>query len=1064
VRARWIALLVVGAAVAVSFFLFRGGTGSVVPGAIEEHSFEPASDWTARIEREQPEPVARESMGLDGPARSAARESIAGPVLAGRVVDAGRAPVRGAVVSWTPVPDWQPWWTGPEDVAEIVERSSIVAKTGDDGSVAFFDLPESIEGTRSVLWITSEGHEALAVEVPVERERWPGGEVWELTSTSGGRVRVVDSFGESIEGATVVQVGLESALDSSFARLAWLLRRTSVTDEGGGVRMSPLAGRTGLVAMDGDDSSAAWAGQLASPVTLHIGHGFAAGGVLRWSRDLPESTVAFVTCEAVTGPYSVEVGQVRLRSDTWGPVSFPLTGAPEVRFRLHGGGVVAREQVIPAPLPGEAVAVDFDLDAGHMLWFHVIDEEGRVIPDAEVIVTWYERGREVSRRAFAREDGYIPVWGCPSGTVLPTLRAPGFVTAVTAPIELPQEHEASLSTVLLRAGRLRGVVVSSDGPVRDFQVAVWPERSPGTVERRTFTGARDGAFELDRVPHGDLIVTATALGFSQGTPRSVSVLPGVVADVRLKLEAPVRALGRVVDATTGEPVPSAEVRVVASDGYNPIGIAGPPVGVAADGVFSLGGVASRLAFVGVSAPGYSSKSVSVNVRAGAEADFGPIRLDRRQLLEVYLRHDEGVDPTEYRLRVDGPDSSVTRSFDRDGFVRVPDLSTGKLRLAAYYPDRTWRVIERTFRATDPWYVEFGASSGATLRVEVLDESGALPADGAWVSVESATALGRMDWSANLDADRRATIRHLPAGMHGVSVRGHPDRGSERLASTRVELGENDDVAIRLRVGETDRRIRVVDEHGLPLAGVSVAIDLVGSDLSLSARDLSDQEGVCVVPGLDAEAFRAHLAHPERGYSFGLEVAASPRGETIELVFREPVSTELVLMRRTGPVVGAAGTICDSNYQREIQGPASDELGRSVWTNLAPGDYVFVFEQDGYWPITKPIAVMAGAAPVRVDLYRLCTLRVEVERNARPAPGTSVFLQRVGGLMPLGDFIPLGYVDSSTGSMTTGSDGSFTLERVAEARYDWAIVLPSGERIEGALEVEPDRENLLRIEL
>jgi hypothetical protein len=791
---------------------------------------------------------------------------------------------------------------------------------------------------------------------------------------------------------------------------------------------------------------------------------FQAAGRLTWSPELSESTVVQVSCSAVVGPHARELTRTRVRADRWGPQTIDLSGAPEYRFRLDGDGVITEERVVPAPDDGALVTVDFDVRPGHILWFRILDEAGQAVPEAEASVRWQDRGIEVSRRAVARDDGLIPVWGCPSGIVVPTFRAPGFIQVEGAPIELPFVEEGVIPVTLLRAGALRGVVVCGGKPVRDFQVVVWPERDPGRALRFTFDDTADGRFALSEIPHGDLTITATAAGFSQGVPRNVRVEPGREAEVRIEVLPVLEAIGRVVDATTGASIPGATVRVEASDGFRAIGAAGPPRRVTLDGAFRVEGVSVGRAFIEVSAPGFSSTHLSADAVAETPVDFGVVRLEPRQELVIHLRHEPSDDPTAYQVRIESPDGTSMAPFGPDAFIRVPEASAGDHRFVAFHPDGSWKVVDRHLSVGSDWYVELDASGGATLRVSALDPSGILPDEGAWVETKRMTPSGPEYRSANLDARKRVVIRHLASGHHEVVLHGHPDLGSVLLASTSVDLDDRADVEVELVVGDRDRRFRVVDDRGVPVDGVSLSIDLHDRGGSHSARGLTDSDGSCVVPSLVAGEVLVHLGHPTRGYQLGIPVRIAPPGEPTPVVFEDPVRTEVVLMRRTGPVVGAVGSLCDRQLLRAIEGPPSDELGRCVWTNVAPGEYVFAFEEEGYWPTFMPITVADGVAPVRVDLYRLCDVRVSVTRGGLPVSGAEVSMQRIGGTTPLADFVAQRLVESSTGSMRTDSEGTLRLSGVAEWEYAWNVSVPTGESREGFVEVTPVGEVLLDVEL
>jgi hypothetical protein len=996
----------------------------------------------------------------------ALRRSVPSDALTGRVVRSTTGlPIADAVVSWTSLPEsLEEPWIRRADVANEVPATSVETRTAADG-VFFFNAVPPPMGGGSVIWITSSNHEPRAVLCGPEPRDLPTGREWSLTPAAAVQVRVVDSVGAPVAGATVVQSGIDITTidDNQPARLAWLLLRAATTGTNGTALVVPLAGRHRLSAHLGNSESGPFEGEAAPSTTLELGATFRVGGLLRWSPELSESTAVHLNCESIVGPHAVELVRTRVRAGTWGPLSLPLTGAPEYRFRLEGDGVVARAHVVSAPRAGDVLTIDFDVDPGHMLWFQVVDEAGATPPGVEVTVRWDDRGTQVARASQARSDGFVAVWGCPDGAVMTSVRAPGFVRADLEAIQLPLEEEGFIPVTMVRAGSIGGVVVEDGRPVDTFEIVVWPHGQAAHAQRYPFASAPDGRFELNEVPLGELTVIATAIGRTQSRPTIASVVDGRAAEVLLALEPTVTASGRVVDAATTEPIADATIRVPASDGFGSIGTTGPPHLVASDGAFFVEGVAPRLAVLTVTAPGYSSRDVSAPV-SGANADFGTIALQGRQHLEVYLRHDAGVAPDRFELSIDGPDGPRSGMFDGEGRARFEALSAGDYAISVRYPDSTWRRAEVALVAGEDWYVEFNATTGATVRVEIVHDGGDSPNRDWWVSLQRVNRQGSVFCTANLDSANRAVFRNVPASTQVVSLHGHPDGGSRVVASTRVALVDGDDLTVTLRVDDVRKRFRVVDERGDPLQGVSVSVNLSGDGFGFSARDLTDADGTCVVPGLSADDVLVHLGHAERGYSLGLPVTVSPAGAVTEVVFQASVTTELVLSRRTGPVVGGGGRFCDLQYTRAIRGPISDERGVSTWSNLAPGDYVFVFDEAGYWPIHKPVTVRDGAPPIQIDLYRLCSVRLEVTHAGKPVPGAEVFMQRIGGSVPLSEFLPSGLVVSSTGSMNTGPDGAVELDQVAEARYAWRVSMPDGTTTDGAVEVEPDRPAIVQITL
>ena len=995
------------------------------------------------------------------------RRPVASAALVGQVVDETGSPISGAVVSWTPIPERLNWVTTTRfEVASEVQASSVDSGTDNDGKFEFETGPTMMEGLASVIWITHPDFTARAIRLASDRGEWPDGKTWSLTSSAPIRATVVGTSNSAVPGAEVIQQGLDVPSEDAAQpdRLAWLLRRELTAGSDGSVRLFPLDGTHRVNARLGELESPPWDGRPAPSVVLRVGECFVVGGALRRSARLSGSKAVSVTCESISGGHVVELGRTKGSLDTWGPITVPLTGAAEYRFELQGDdeGVQTQRQVVPAPHPGEELAIDFDVDPGYVLWFRVHDDSNAPIAGAEATAHWQHAGQTVTRTAGVRPDGYIAVWGCPEGTVSASFRAPGFVPTAVGHHELPEESDRYFEVELVRAGTIRGRVVAPTGPVQDFEIVVWPQGMSVRAKRYAFANRADGSFVVDEVPTTGLTILATAAGTSQSAPRNIHVYAEQETTLELELDASVVGVGQVVDVSSGAAVRDASVRVAASDGYSAIGVLGAPHHVTDDGSFSVAGLSSGRAYINVSAPGFSTYTASAAVVAG-KADFGRVQLAQRQTLEVRLFHDEADDPTLYRVTVHGPDPTRNRFFDDEGLLRIESLSAGAHTITAHFPDQTRRQASLQLDPGRLWSVEFDAIGGATLRVETSDPAGGTPEAESYIEVKRITPEGTKTCTSVLDDQGNAVIHNVPPAIYRVALHGHPDTGSQILASARVELADWDDVTLRLDIGQGGHRFRVIDEFGTPIEGVSVALNDSGGGAGWSPRDLTDSEGLCTVLGEITGQVFAHLGHPERGYSFGHEVILGAIDDVHEIVFEAAVTTETVLMRRTGPVVGESGRFFSEQLTRAARGPASDELGRSVWTNLAPGNYVFVFDDEGYWPIHKPVTIGKGAAPIRVDLYRLCTIRVEVTNRGVPGADAGLFMQRVGGPTPLAKFLPGGFVSSSTGSMTTDSHGVVALTGVAEGLYEWAVTFADGAILEGQVDVHPGEDVRLRVE-
>ena len=928
----------------------------------------------------------------------------------------------------------------------------------------------SFDSNPSMIWITHPLHDAAHVMLEPDQSSWSSGRTIVLPARGPVRATVVDALGQPVAGATVTQwgAGLSDAQgDGLFDEHSWLITRTHETDGSGSVLLHGMPGAEELRAAYQERASVPWIGLANDDLRLELGGAFAASGGLVRGPAVSDSTKLFTVCHALVGSREVELARADTGLDRWGLLSVPLVeGAESYRFRMGGAGVLRQEHTIEPPESGARVTLDFRAEAGSWLWFVVLDADDATLFDAEITLELADGSAAYSRTSSARPDGYIAFSDCADGTYSARARCPGYVSVAIAPVMVPAPpgEEGTLGIQLERSGAIRGRVVADGVPVQNFALSMWLTHNAVASEPLVFRDRTDGSFELTEAPFGDVTLVATADGLGQSAPVNVAVRAGAVAEVRLQLANDASARGRVVDATTGAPVETAEIQRWISESSNPVSAFGDRISVAADGSFTVRGLARGATVLTATAPGFSIRTVQLVGVPDEEVDVGLVTLEARQALSVQLRLPPGQDPMRWTVRATGPEDLPVRRFSNDARVMYDATSAG-LYMFNFTDDVTQREVvhRRMLESREPWLVELEMAGSASLIVDVSRVDGAtLPAQALVAAKE--LARGRTWRTAKLDPSGRGTLAGLPPGVHQLEVRDGP-AAWRLLATRRVELAPFEEQSVVMRIGEDSRRIRVIDTAGKPIAGVDVQLSLPGSPLEWTVGARTDARGECELQGLDADRVYVHLRHVVLGARLGIELLLPPPSspaEAVEVLFESGARLTVHATGPRGPVSGVTGYLLDASGIFTIEGPFSDANGVLIFDGVAPGAYELVFDQPGYWTVRESIEVLRDGPPTRVELRRRCDLLLHATIGGVPLSGLSVNLSRVGDSRPLSDYLSVGWLEAEPSGLTTDSNGKLEILGLPEGDYTWRAVSAGGSVFEGAVTVEPDRDNRLFI--
>lgn len=617
-------------------------------------------------------------------------------------------------------------------------------------------------------------------------------------------------------------------------------------------------------------------------------------------------------------------------------------------------------------------------------------------------------------------------------------------------------RDLRLPAVETLAGR---VVSAADG--RPMAGAlVWAD-DPGAPAK---TGA-DGGYRLSGPVGRELFLGAAAPGFFQETGRRL-VQAGDRKGPTLALEPALTAAGVVVDEQ-GRPVPGVEVKAS-------VETAGP---MRSARMFESGGTArtsaagrfrirNLMAGVGhqlkLSRKGYAPLTADLPPvepgRAPAEQRFVLLR-GRMAFGRVVGPNDQPVagarvvvrpapagDRMAMMMRMfrSADDDQREAAADVNGRFEIPDLPAGTFELTArgsgYAPITVPGLeIPAGGGATDLGTVML--VQGVALEGFVVDPKGR-PVEGAEVFVAEATgdiiprgrpdstpaAVTGQDGFFRVDDRRAGETVNVDVRRPGFAAGGAPGVLAPTEEPVRIVLKPTSAV-----------EGRVVDADGKAVAGARVALvpteptamsrgfmmfSTSGTRNALSADDgsfrLED-----VAPG--PVELRAEAAGKQTGVLSNLEVASGQDLKGVEVVLATAAVVEGRVLASGRPVPGAEVQIVEPDMGRGTRffmAPmaTSDGDGYYRLDGVAPGTRTVQVEHKSHSKAVRELEVRAGANSLDISLEKGAEVSGRVvDADGRPVPSARVLLYEGNRFWDLP-------------SATSGADGSFTLEGVADGTY------------------------------
>lgn len=631
--------------------------------------------------------------------------------------------------------------------------------------------------------------------------------------------------------------------------------------------------------------------------------------------------------------------------------------------------------------------------------------------------------------------------------------------------ETPEDtgvRELRLPAMETLAGR---VVSAADGrPVAG--ALVWAD-DPGAFKK---AGA-DGGYKLSGSVDRQLYMAAAAPGFFEGLGSQI-VRAGDRRGPTLALDPAVTAVGVVVDEQ-GRPVAGVEVKAQVSAGgpfmTSDMFRSGGTTRTSSTGRFRITTLLPGMGHgLKLARRGYAPLKAELPPiepgRAAAEQRF-VLRKGRNAFGRVVDRGDQPVagarvvlnpapsgDRFAMMVRVwdTSEEEPLGATTDAGGRFEIPDVPAGTFELSARgagYAPMTVPGLEVPAGSGSTDLGTVILMPGVAVTGIVVD-TGGRPVEGAEVFVSEATGdimvRGRPDSSpaAVTGQDGFFRVEDRRAG-ETVNVDVHRS-GFASAGAPGVVAPTEEPVRIVLKPSSTLEG-RTVDEDGKPVAGARVSVIpaepaamsrgfmLFTASASRSAVSADDGSFLLedVAPGIvELQASAAGKQSAELG---NLEIRSGQDRKGVEVVLATAAVVEGRVLAGGRPVPGAGIQVVEPEMGagRFFMTPraSSDGDGYYRLDGVAPGTRTLQVEHKSYSKTVRELEVRAGENSLDFSLERGSEISGRVvDEDGRPVPGARIALFE-------------GFRSWDLPSATSGPDGSFTLESVADGTY----------RIQGAKE-------------
>lgn len=936
--------------------------------------------------------------------------------LQGRVVDAGRRPISGALV-----------WPS-NDPGRFV-------RTDSEGRY------EIAASSRDRFWLQAEaaGYLPRRQRIDGEAQRRKSVPALALTSATSVRGQLVDSA-----GASIANVRIEAHAESPTPALE-VLR----FDEVAGRSWSKGDGRFTLYGLHPNGIyrlTAAREGFVTAE--LSVSHPDPAVELylrLRKARsafghvvDTAGDPVPDVEVEATAASDSRKAGLLRALTDEAGRFELPRVPASridlEVRKEGYSALTVSGVELPPGERPLDVGTLT--LEAGAVIRGIVTDVDDAPLAGVEVDVAASharpqpDRDRREEPEATTDGDGRFSIPDLRRGARFDlSFESEGYLPSSVPGVEAGDPEP--LNIVLEAASWVSGRVIDEGrSPVESAQVNLRSSWAPGSVTphrlplyAETTLADRQGHFKFDGAGAGSYEIDVLARGFVPAAALRIEVpAAGAVEDLLIVLERGAVVEG-VVSNSAGTPVAGTRVRVDQATATSDI-----------DGFYRLEGVPTGRQRLEARHRDYRWRSEELDVVTGTQrADLvliGGFRVNGWVLNEqslpvsgarVFLRLRAHNEYREYEA-VSGEDGGFQFSSIVDGHYDLRAVRSG------YAPSESEEAIEVAGGPVED--LEIVLTEGASISGRIL---GLELRDLALIQVQAHSAKpGHRP--AKVTHEGRYQIFDLEPGDWRVEAR---TADGSRQAEIRIQIvpGERS-VERDLEFG----RGLTLDGHvtfgGEPLGQAMVTV--TGHDVAARRSVSTDSQGVFRIADLPPANYRLSLSQRREALIYNQDFVLS-RDRKLEI--------EIATARLSGVVISAtdASPLADVAVSvLRLMGPDGSAPGSRItvttgptgWfhvTRLARGRYHMTAHRDGYSPLERILEIEPGE-----DL--------DLELELAAAQGLDLMVRLADGRAPV--FATVSVIDAAGRLMRSeghalAEDGSAHFSTLPPGSWDLLVTAEGG---------------------
>ena len=926
------------------------------------------------------------------------------------------------------------------------------APVDSDGRFAFdFDDDST---ARWVAFLAQAGHR------PAWQAQVESGDALELVTEPANPVTVRLRRSEpepATEGATLfalytVSGAAQGELDP---QTLWMPFAHTV-NETASIAIARGAGEVTLWAVAGEQRSAEWRGSLegVDEVVLDLDGTFVARGSL---PDLgqfdPKPSNLRVTASRKVGDERQRLGAGSVGEDgRWNLSDLAADGTSPLVFRLEGVGLATQEVTLPPAEPGTEVEVRFELTHPQRLIVVLNDFEEHPIPGTDLQASWMSDGLTVLSSPFSTgEDGIGELVEPPLGDVFIHVTKQGYSGGRFGPYSLNSGSDDRVTIRIGKAGRIAGRCLRGGEPIETFSIRYWKDTPWNVLEHRV-SGQEDGSFAIEDAPLGTVQLLASSPDCPGSPPATVEVAKDSEAWIEIELPLPGTAVGRVTDADTGQPIPSASIQALTAASDQDSWPWGEAALTNALGEFQGVPVASPLTLLEISAPGYAKVTRRAMAGPGEVFDCQTVELPGSQELIVRLIGTGSETYSQYIASVDISGSTERVHFDDEGLARFEKVSPGQVWLTVVSPGGATSYIDVRLKSGEEWLVEVALDTGSRIDVEVRSRDQALLDGVLWAGISYATVGGEyVHYYEKLDAERRTTFTCAGAGEVALDI---VDGAFQPLAWRAVSLDSSGPTHVPIELSEQSYRVRLLDSEANLLPSTRVSVFLPQNPVSWGVVSVTDQEGIATLQGFEPGPVMLSVHLPnESANNIPVELGSASQ-DPIDVVVDTSGRLDFTVHDGDLPLPGLSVQLRRWRTGPPVVTSLSDPQGAVDFHALTPGDYVALVDQPGFWPASIEIEARADRPRYALQVRRLGTLELRLPAVTGSTGQANIELVSMEFGEGVSDWLRDGRVETSTDSMVSDAGGVLVLYGLPHGAYSWQASAAGRPNLQGELVVIP----------